>query len=304
MLEVLLTDEQRRAIIKAPTAHVEAYEHYLRGRYFLHLFQKHSVDHAREMFEQAIAVDPEYALAYAGVADCSSFLYMYFDGSAANLARAQEASRQALDLAPGLAEAHAARGLALALDRRFGEAETEFERAIALNPAGFEPHYFYARTCFQQGKLERAVQLFEKACDIREDYQARVLAALALQGLGRAAAAQAGFEKALEVIGKHHAVQPGDARALTLGACCLARLGRSVEAVDWCRRAVDIDPEDPVVLYSVACTHAVLDRRDQALDGLARAIARGFGNKTWIRNDPDFSSLRDDPRFQALVGVE
>ncbi len=301
VLEVLLTNEERRAMVMAPTAHIEAYEQYLRGRYFLHRFQKHSVRHAREMFEQAIAVDPEYALAYAGVADCSSFLYMYFDGSAANLARAEEASRRALELAPGLAEAHAARGLAVALDKRFGEAEQEFEQAIALNPAGFEPHYFYGRTCFQQGKLERAVELFERACDIREDYQARLLAALALQGLGRATEARAGFEKALEVIGKHHAVQPGDARALTLGAECLARLGRGAEAVDWCRRAVDIDPDDPVVRYAVACTDAVLDRRPEALDGLERAVAGGFGNRAWIQHDPDFASLRGDPRFQALV---
>lgn len=303
VLKLLVTDDQKRAMVPVPTARVEAYESYLRGRYFLHRFQGHSVRHAREMFEQAIAVDPDYALAHAGVADCSSFLYMYFDGSAENLVRAHEASRRALELGPGIAETHAARGLALALDSRFAEAEGELKQAITLNPRGFEPHYFYARTCFQQGKLEQAVELFEKACDIREDYQARVLASLALQGLGREAEARAAQEKALEVIGHHHTVNPGDARALTLGAGCLARLGRNVEAIEWCRRALDIDPDDPVVTYAAACVDAILNRRAEALCLLERAIAQGFGAKAWIQNDPDFATLRDDPRFRELVGL-
>jgi adenylate cyclase len=300
-LKVLLTDEQQRGIVQVPTAHIQAYEYYLRGRFFLHRFQKHAVRHARDMFERAIAIDADYALAHAGIADSSSFLYMYFDGSPANLALADQASRRVLELNPGLAEGHAARGLAVALDNRFEEAEREFEQAITLDPTSFEPQYFYARTCFQQGKLERAVGLFERACTIRDDYQARLLAALALQGLGREVEARAGYERALEVIERHHAVQPGDARALTLGAACLARLGRDAEAIDWRRRALDIDPEDPVVIYAAACTDAILGRRAEALDGLERALARGFGNRRWVRNDPDFASLRDNPRFQALV---
>jgi serine/threonine protein kinase/tetratricopeptide (TPR) repeat protein len=303
MMKVLLTEDQAQSIVQPPTVHIQAYECYLRGRYFLHRFQKHSVRHAREMFERAIEIDPDYALAYAGAADCSSFLYMYFDGSVANLTQAEDASRRALELDPDLAGAHAARGLAVALGRRYDEAEAEFEKAIQLDATSFEPYYFYARTCFQQGKFDQAVQLFEKAFERREDYQARLLAALAYQGLGRNAEAKAGYEKALEVIGSHLELHPGDARALTLGACCFARLGRGDEAVDWCRRALDIDPDDPVVVYAVACTDAILGRRDEALERLERAVKGGFGNRKWIQNDPDFASLRDDPRFRKLVGT-
>jgi serine/threonine protein kinase/tetratricopeptide (TPR) repeat protein len=303
VLEVILTEDEKRAIARPPTDHLDAYEAYLRGRYFLQRFQKRSVHHAREMFMRAIEVDPEFALAHAGIADCSSFLYMYFDGSAANLDQADRASRMALELEPDLAEAHAARGLAVALDKRYEEAEEEFERAIELNPAAFEPWYFYARTCFQQGKLERAVELFERACSIREDYQARLLGALATQGLGRDADARRAYEKALEVTERHLELNPGDGRALTLGAGCQARLGNVDEATAWCERALELDPDDAVVVYAAACVDAILGRVEPALERLERAVAAGFGNLKWIENDPDFASLRDHPRFRAVVGA-
>lgn len=300
-LQVLLTADEEQAIARVPTARVEAYEYYLRGRYFLHRFRKRSVRHAREMFERAIAIDPAYALAYAGVANCSSYLYLYFEGNPSNLARADEASRRVLELAPDLAEGHAARGLAVELHGRCDEADAEFEQAMALDPASFEAHYLYARVCFGRGDFERALGLFGRACDIREDYQARELAALACAALGREEEARARQEKALEAIGEHLTIHPGDVRALTFGAVCLARLGRADEALDWSRRALTIDPDDPIVIYSVACTDAVLGRRDEALDGLERAIGRGCGATAFAWNDPDLVSLRDDPRFRRLV---
>jgi TolB-like protein/Flp pilus assembly protein TadD/tRNA A-37 threonylcarbamoyl transferase component Bud32 len=301
-LQVILTEDQRRALARPAAANVEAYERYLRGRYFLHLFQKNSVHHAREMFLEAIAIDPGYALAHAGLADSCSFLYMYFEGDEALLEEADAASQRALELAPDLPEAHAARGLAVALSKRYDEAEAEFETAIRLNPALFEPYYFYARTCFQQGKLERAVQLFERACEVHDDYQARLLAALSYKGLGRHDEATAAYGRALRSIEKHLDLTPGDGRALTLGAGCLARLGRSDEAIQWTERALAIDAGDPVIVYAAACVDAVLGRVEQALGGLEQALALGFGNRRWILNDPDFESLRDHPRFRELVG--
>ncbi|NIM50630.1 MAG: protein kinase [Gemmatimonadales bacterium] len=300
-LRVVLSDEEKQALIKSPTVDLAAYECYLRGRFFLHQFQKNSVHYAREMFTRAIEIDRDFALAFAGVADCSSFLYMYFDGSEANLDRADIASRRALELDSELAEAHAARGLAVSLNKRYAEAQEEFEKAIRLNPALFEPYYFYARTCFQQGKHEAAVHLFEKACDVREDYQARLLAALAYAGLGRDAEAEAAYRRALAVIEKQLEHSPGDARALTLGAGCLARLGRHEESLEWTERALAIDSEDPVVVYAVACVYALVGLSDKALDTMEKAIRGGFGNKRWIANDPDFESLRDHPRFRALL---
>jgi tetratricopeptide (TPR) repeat protein len=300
----MLTEDQRQALARPAATDVTAYERYLHGRYFLQLFQKNTVHHARVMFQQAIAIDPGYAPAHAGLADACSFLFMYFEGSPGILDEAERASRRALELAPDLAEAHASSGLAMALSKRYAEAEAEFETAIRLNPARFEPYYFYARTCFQQGKLERAARLFEFACEVSDDYQARLLAALSYAGLGLTEEAHEAYERALAAVEKHLTLRPGDARALTLGAGCLARLGRQEDSMAWTDRALAIDSTDPVVVYAAACVYAVLGRDDDALDGLERALNAGFGNKSWIRNDPDFVSLRQHPRFLELLTEE
>jgi TolB-like protein len=143
-LRVVLSDAEKRAIEQAPaaTAKVEAYDYYLRGRQFFHQFRGAGMQFARRMFDRAIEVDPNYALAYAGVADSCSFLYMCWDRSTANLDGAESASRKALELAPELAEAHASRGLALSLRREAAAARHAFETAIALDPKLFWAHYF------------------------------------------------------------------------------------------------------------------------------------------------------------------
>ncbi|MGH7548731.1 MAG: tetratricopeptide repeat protein [Gemmatimonadales bacterium] len=187
-LRVVLSEDEKRAIEKVPTANVQAYDYYLRGRQFFHQWRRKGVEYARRMFERAIEVDPNYALAYAGIADCCSFIYTYWDASAAHLEQADAASRKALELDPELAEAHTSRGLALAFARRHAEAEQAFNIAIQLNPKLFEAHYFYARARYQQGKLAEAAQSFEEACRLRpDDYQAASFLSQTYDGLGRKA---------------------------------------------------------------------------------------------------------------------
>jgi serine/threonine protein kinase/Flp pilus assembly protein TadD len=275
-LRVVLSEADKKAIQAAQPKDVEAYDYYLRGRKFFYQFREKSMQSAIQLFVRAIDVDPEYALAYAGIADSCSFLYMYFDASEANLKQADEASRRARELDPELAEGHAARGLAVSLSGRFEEAEEEFETAIRINPKLFEAYYFYARTCFRQGKLEQAVRLFRKATEVREDYQARLLGALAVAGLGDDESAQSAYEKALEVIAHQLELNPDDTRALSLGAGCLARLGDREESIQWAGRAVAIDPEDAVILYAVACVYAIVELPDEAI--LSR---RGRKGRLW-----------------------
>ena len=301
-LRVVLSEQEKRAIEKAPTANVEAYDYYLRGRQFFHQFRRTSIQFARRMFERAIEVDPKYALAYAGVADCCSFLYMYWDGSRANLESAESASGKALELDAELAEAHASRGFAVSLSRRHAEARTEFETALRLNPKLYEAHYLYARACFQEGKLEEAVQHYTDAARVRpEDYQALLLMHGPLTRLGRRGDVEATLREGLRVAEKHLELNPDDARALYLGAGALVLLGERERGLEWTKRARAIDPEDPGVLYNVACSYAQLGQTDEAISCLQKAVQNGFGHREWLENDSDLDSLRNDPRFQTLL---
>jgi len=301
-LQVMLSEKEKRDIQKLPTADIQAYDHYLRGRQYFHQFRRKGFDFARQMFARAIVIDQNFARAYAGVADCCSFLYQYWDASEINLKEADAASRKALELDPELAEAHASRGLALSLSKRYDDAKTEFEMAIRLNPKLFEAYYFYARARFAEGKLDEAARLYEEASRINpDDYQSAILVASVYVTLGRKAEADAARRRGLAVAEKHLVMHPDDARALYLGAVCLSQFGERERALEWTRRALAADPEDSGVLYNVACGLALLGQDDEALQCLENAVKYGFGHKAWLEHDSDLNSLRNNPRFQALL---
>jgi tetratricopeptide (TPR) repeat protein len=106
---------------------------------------------------------PNFARAHAGIADCCSFLYMYWDGSKANLEAADASSQRALELDPASAEAHTSRGVALTLRRDYAGARREFDHALRLNRVLYEAHYFYGRACFTEGKFEEALLHYRNA---------------------------------------------------------------------------------------------------------------------------------------------
>ncbi len=300
-LRVMLSEEEKRAI-EVPTADVQAYDYYLRGRQFFHQFRRTGIQFARRMFERAMEIDPNYVRAYAGAADCCSFLYMYWDASKANVEGAETYSRKALELDPESAEAHASRGLAVSLSKRYEEAQREFETAIRLNPKLFEAHYFYARASFQQGKFAEAVQHYEEASRVRpDDYQTPLLVSTSLKTLGRTAEARATLRRGVQVTERHLELNPDDVRALVLGAGALMQLGEHQRALEWARRGLALDTEDSGVLYNVACVYALGGQAEEALDCLDRAVRNGFGHREWLEHDSDLDSVRQEPRFQALL---
>jgi adenylate cyclase len=201
-----------------------------------------------------------------------------------------------------LAEAHAARGLSLFLLRRVEEAEAAFQESLELDPLLFQARYFHARACFREGRLEEAADEFQKAAEIREDYQAAFLAAQASEALGRTQEAQVRRTKALEVVEKHMELNPDDPRAATMRAVSLCRLGRPEEGIIWAEKALEIDPNDPGVRYNVACLYSLEGRVEEAIRCLEEALEAGFQNKEWFKNDPDLEPLRGHPRFQSLIG--
>jgi len=301
-LRIKLSPQEEKAIAHRQTENPQAYDYYLRGRKFFHQFGRKSFEAARQMFARAIVIDANYARAYAGVADCCSFLYMYWDSSEDNLNEAEAASRKALELDPELAEAHAASGLAFALRKDFAKAAKEFDKAIQLDPKLYEAHYFYARTAFQSGDLTHAATLYEQAAKLNpDDYQALSLLVSVYHGLGREADAAATERRAVVLTEKHVSIHPDDARAFQLGATLYVRIGDHPKALEWARRALELEPEETSVLYNVACVYSLLGRVDDAIECLSKIMTHGTFYKNWAAKDSDMDPIRSDPRFQALI---
>ncbi len=301
-LEVNLTDTESRRLGRAPTQNVEAYDFYLRGRQFFYRSKRKAIECAIEMFTHATEKDPNYALAYAGLADCYSYMYMYFDSDTLNLERARIISKAALTLDGELAEAHSAHGLAVSLSKQYERAEREFEAAIRLNPRLFEAYYFYARTCFIQGKLDEAVRLFEQAENVKpEDLQACSLMSFALRCLGQKEKSDLVSRRLLKKVERHIELNPDDSRALYLGATALLDLGDREKSLQWARKSYSLDPEDPYIVYGIACFHCMLGKYEEALDYFEKAVRAGFAHREWIETDKDLDPLRSDPRFQAIL---
>ncbi len=301
-LDVMVSDAQIRAIGSAGTRNVEAYEYYLRGRRLFFESSRKSVEAATKMFHEAIGKDPSYALAYAGLADCYAYLFMYFEPTTANLKFARNASTHALSLDRNLAEAHAARGLAVSLSQRYAEAEAAFEEAIRLDSSLFEAHYFFARTCFAQGKYEQACRLYESASEINTDEgQSLTLLGFTYRTMGEEELADKASARARARLERLLDLDPDDPRANYLLADALLQIDQHEEAVQRAEQAVSLAPDDSYTLYGLACIYSRLGRIDDGVAALQRAVDNGFGHKAWIDNDSDFDTLRQDPRFQQLV---
>jgi TolB-like protein/Tfp pilus assembly protein PilF len=263
-----LTPQQHSALRTNASKDVGAYEYYLRGRQFFKRFRKTDIEYALQMFRQAIDIDEEFTPAWAGYADCFSFLVMYADPVPGYPTQARSASKKALELDPSLAEAHASRGLAHLVSNDFDAAEAEFEKALELNPRLFEAHYYFARTRFHQGRLEEAI---------------------------------AEAAEAIQVIENNLKWNPDDARAYHLGAGTFVVLGDIERAKRWLHRAIEIDPDDPVVLYNVACNLATIGDLEGAIEYLDNAIQHGTVSAAWMRNDEDLANLRSDARYAELL---
>ncbi len=302
-LKVKLLPQEKKSIGQTPTDNVEAYTYYLRGRQFMQRHSKSNYQLARRMFAKAVELDPLYARAYAGIADCDSFLFLHYHldvGIDSILAT----SAKALALENGLAEAHASRGLALSLGQRYEEAMAEFEKAIALDPNSFEGHYFYARACFGQGKLERAAVLFERAADNKpDDYQSLILSIQIYESLGRDRDKESAARKGVERAERELTLHPENPRPAYLGAAALATLGEKDRAKEWVSRALAIDPDDVLTQYNSACVYSVLGDIERAFDLLERLLPHAGHElrRGWIKHDSSLDPLRSHPRYQKIL---
>ena len=255
------------------------------------------------MFRQAIALDPEYAQAHAGLADslCELMLWRMVSRDGGALDEAKAAAHRALELDPDLAEAHVARGHALMIAGDSDGATESFERALKLDPELYVAHYYYARLCYTQGRFARAVDLFEAAHRVQPDeFQALTLAVNAADAAGDHDRKQKLAIEALACASHQATIDPENARAHYMAAGLMAHLGvgdRGQAEIDY---ALRIRPEDFDVLYNAACFYALAGDVERALSVLERAVEKGEGSLDWIEHDADLRALEDQPRFERI----
>ena len=299
-LKVKLLPRERKAIEQAPTRNVEAYTWFLRGRDYFHRGSRTYYTLAKRMFAKAIELDPAYARAHAGLADCDAFLYMDYSEETAEAVLAN--SETALSLEPHLSDAHASRGLALSIAHRYAESEAEFAAALATGPDLFEAHYFYGRSCYAQGRLADTARHWERAAEIKpEDYQTLILLNQVYMSLDREADAVRCATRGVERAEREFARNPENPRPAYFLATALAKLKDTKRAEQWARTALAIAPDDYLTLYNIACYYSVGSRVDEAFGLLAKLLPiSNVDMREWILRDSDFDPLHADPRWQEV----
>jgi adenylate cyclase len=300
-LKLSLTSDEQQAI-QSTTEDANALDYYLRGREQYHRTEPNHLDKSREMFEAAIRIDPEYALAWAGLTYIFVDTYWYRDKEAKWIELAHEASRKAIEFAPHLAESHGARGYAYYVHEQYDKAEAEFEQAIAINPRLFEPIHFYAQMTRTLGQYEKSASLYCRAADVRpEDYQTLALGSSMFAMLGDSQRANELLEEHLDRAKRALELHPDDARALCLGALAYFNLGDEKTGLDWLNRSQAANPNSANVFYNSACFHSLSGNVETALGCLEKAAELGARNKRMWEADTDFTNIKDQPRFRALL---
>jgi TolB-like protein/DNA-binding SARP family transcriptional activator/Tfp pilus assembly protein PilF len=306
-LRVNLLPHELESIAGRSTTNAEAYECYLRGRSLMFggFGDKRSLKEARGLFTRAAEIDPGYARAYAGIAECDALLWI-IGATDISYEEILRNSNAALTFAPKMAEAHASKGLALFLSGHAAEAITAFERAIDLDPEMFEGYEWYGEVSRNTGQYAKAAALFERAGELRPtDYISLVLLRDCYDSLGLHEQAVAAARRAVVRIEAHLVERPNDAMALCAGAATLPSLGEDRKAQEWADRALAISPEDYLVHYNAACTFAVTGGLDAALERLEHVFSMTPRVRSWllgiIKHDVQLDALRGRPDFQDLL---
>ena len=300
-LRITLTPQEREALAAKPTENLQAYDLYLRGKSYARRLNRQDLEFAFQMFENAVALDPHFALAYAANANACAQRYYWYGRDQVWMERAMEASQKAIALSPELPEVQVGQGWILYAATRYDEVVQRARQAIERKPDCEGAYYLLGRALFAAGRYQEVADIVDAALQAcGEDYNVYVPIMNALGALGKDESLRNVRQRRIPALENHLREVPEDARArIHLGAE-YAHMDRLDDAVRETNFAIALRPNDATVLYNAACGFCLMKKRGEALDTLRKAWDVGFKDADWARRDPDLALIHGDPEFDRL----
>ena len=300
-LRVTLSPEELEALAIKPTENLQAYDLYLRGKRYARRQTRQDLEFALQMFENAVAIDPSFALAYAACANACAMFYCNYSRDQVWVERAREASGKAVALRWDLPEVQVSQAWVLYAAELHDEAVRMVKKAIERKRDCEGAYYLLCRALFAAGRYQEIVDVAETAIEASgEDYNAYVPITNALGAMGKEEAKRNMIHRQIAAFENHLKQVPEDARARILLAANYASLGRLDDATRELNLAVTLRANEASILYNAACVYCDLKKKAEALDTLRKAWEAGFRDAVWARRDPDLLPLHGDPEFDRL----
>ena len=300
-LRVQLSPQEQEALATKPTENLQAYDLYLRGRSYARRLTRQDMEFALQMFENAVAQDPGFALAYAAIANvCAQYHYNY-ERKKSWLERSREASRKAVSLNSQLPEVKVAQGWILYTQGEYSEAVHVAQEAIDRKRDTEGAYYLMLRSLFAAGRYQEIAGVAETAVEASgTDYNVYVPITNALDSIGKKEQLAQMRQREIQALEGHIRTVPEDARARLLLAADYAATGRSEEAMREANLGVTLRPNEATVLYNAACVFCQLGQKAEGMAALKKAWDAGFIDPDWARRDPDLALLHGEPEFEKL----
>ena len=301
-LRITLTPQEEKTIARRPTENAQAYDFYLRGRSYA---RRENVDYALQMFERAIQLDANFALAHAGIAHLCGLIYEIREQNPKWTERGLAACDRATALAPDLPEVLVARARICYSQKKYEEAALLAWRAIERKTDCEGAWTILGTAYFASGRYEEGAALTERAIEASgDDYNMYPPYLNSLGRLERKKEAEELRQRMCKVLRQQLELVPEDVRARILLAGNLASFEQErEECIRHLQTAVTLRPGDPNILYNAACTYGVLGKESEALETFRKAVAAGYTNLNWASRDSDLDCLHDNAEFQKLVGL-
>jgi serine/threonine protein kinase/Tfp pilus assembly protein PilF len=300
-LRITLTPQEQAALALKPTDNLGAYDLYLRGRNYARRLTKQDLQFALQMFESAVSQDPNFALARAALATVCAVYFVNHEREQRWVDRAISAAQRATELAPELPEVQICKGWIAYADNHVDEAVMRARRAIAARPDCDGAYYLLGRALFAAGRYQELADIADAATDAAgEDYNVYVPIGNALGALGKKDAFRNLRQRRLLVLEEQLKKVPEDVRARILLAGDYGMVGRLDDSMREATLAMALQPNEPTILYNVACVFCELGKRVEAIDALQKAWDAGWRDVEWTRRDPDLVMLHGEPAFDRL----